>query len=668
MHLTLVSIGFSTSDMLPEHTTEIALDPGSDALPVIVIGAGPVGVRVVLEICRQLPDYPIRLFSDEPWTPNKRIKRNPFITAEIDHAELNQTIGLTEKNHVITHFNESVVSIDRENRSITTRYGNCYVYRHVILATGSQPNVPRIPGIGLAGVHTFRDMTDTQQLYASITRSRHTVVIGGGVLGLEAAKAMRRFNTRVTVIEHSDHLLFQQLDVQGAEFLRMHMELRGIRIRTNESVRQILGSLTVQGVELRSGETFKCDTIILAVGIQPNIELARDAGLVSRRGIMVNDRLQTSDPLIYAVGECVEHRGVISGLIAPGYEQAYVVARALADRPAMYTGSISVTNLQVAGYPVFSMGDVQESQWEADAPIFVDQTRGIYRKLTIERDRLVGVIALGDWSDIPRLREMVYNKRRLMPWHLWRFRKTGRLWHNEGVVDLLSWPSSATLCNCTGISLARLYRELDNGASSVEDLTAATGAGTVCGTCKPLLVNLIHCSGVDTDGNRHLFAGASMIVALLTLLFLIPFGLPINQSTQNPLPWNDAFYQLSGYVLFVFGVILGLLSLRKRIIGFTWGSIKEWRLFHIIFGVMTTALLLFHTGLRLGHELNFLLMISFIGLLLSGSMLGGLYGFERRMPAGWIRRTRRLSQWAHLLLFWPFPLLLGIHIAKTYGF
>ncbi|MGD8589459.1 MAG: FAD-dependent oxidoreductase [Chromatiales bacterium] len=657
--------------MLPQTSSEIALYPEPDILPVIVIGAGPVGVRVVLELCRHLPECPVHLFSGEPWAPQRRFKLNSVLTSEIDQAELSQNISLSDKPHVVTHFNEYVVGIDRQSRTITTRYGNRYEYRRLILATGSDPNVPRIPGIGLAGVYTFRDMTDTDQLYTSMTRSRHTAVIGGGLLGLEAAKAMRRFNTRVTVIEHSAHLLFQQLDARGAGLLKSYMESLGIRVHTNEGVRQILGGLTVQGIELRSGVTFKCDTIILAAGVQPNIELACEAGLATGRGILVNDRLQTSDPLIYAVGECIEHRGVISGLVAPGYEQAYVVARAIADRPACYTGSISVTSLKVAGYPIFSMGDVRESHWQGDEPTFCDQSKGIYRKLVIERDRLVGVVAVGEWSEIPRLRDMIYNHRRLMPWQLWRFHKNGRIWRDEGTVDLLGWPISATLCNCTGISLARLHRELGNGAGSLEQLTAATGAGSVCGACKPLLSNLIDCVQSESDANWRTLAGISLVIVVLTLSFLLPVEWSAKQHLQEMLPgdWNSRWYALqlvTGYCLVVAGLLLALLSRYKRISSCNWKNFEHWRAFHITLGFMTVLILMLHTGLHTGQGSSLWLMLNFTGLLLSGALLGGLYGLKRWLPIDWVRRSRYLSLKAHLLLLWPLPLLVGMHITKVF--
>lgn len=655
--------------MLPEPSNEIALYPESDSLPVIVIGAGPVGVRVVLELCRHLPDCHIHLFSGEPWAPQKRIKSNSFLATEIDQAELIQNVSLSDKSHVITHFNEYVIGIDRESRTITTRYGNRYEYRHLILATGSNPKVPRIPGIGLAGVYTFRDMTDTHRLYASMTRSRHTVVIGGGLLGLEASKAMRRFNTRVTVIEHSAHLLFEQLDARGSEILQRHIESLGIRVHTNEGIRQILGGLTVQGIELRSGATFKCDTIILAAGVQPNIELACEAGLAIGRGILVNDRLQTSDPLIYAVGECIEHRGVISGQVAPGYEQAYVVARVIADRPASYTGSISVTSLKVAGYPIFSMGDVHESHWQGDDPIFYDQSQGVYRKLNIKCDRLVGVVAVGEWSEIPRLRDIIYNHRRLMPWQLWRFHNNGRIWRDEGTVDLLSWPSSATLCNCTGITLSRMHTEFDKGADSFEELTAATGAGSVCGACKPLLFNLIDCIRSESETNWRTFAGISFVILLLTLSLMLPEEWPTKQFIQELLPWEriSRWYvleQVTGYCLVAFGLFLIGLSQYKRISKRNLGNFEQWRAFHITFGFMTTIILMLHTGLHMGQGLSLWLMLNFTGLLLTGSLLGGLYGLKRWLPINWIRRTRYLSLKAHLYLLWPLPLLIGLHITK----
>ncbi|MDJ0806400.1 MAG: FAD-dependent oxidoreductase [Gammaproteobacteria bacterium] len=399
--------------------------------PIVVIGTGPVGMRMVLELNRQDPACRIQLFGNEPWLPYDRVKLSSFLAGEIAHEEINGNCEFPDNPQIDAHYNEAVTRIDRASKTVTTRYGNIYPYRYLVIATGSQPQIPTIQGVGLQGVYTFRDMTDTHRLFARKTRSRHTLILGGGLLGLECAKAMRRFNTRVTVIEQHDHLMFRQLDRTGSSLLKRHVETLGIKVIIHDSVRQILGTLGVQGVELRSGRTLRCDTVILATGISPNIDLAREAGLQTKRGILVDDCMQTSDPCVFAVGECAEHRGEIYGLVAPGYEQTAVVARRMAGQPAKYTGSIAMTSLKVVGCPLFCIGDTQQRYRDGVDPSFIDEAEGIYRKLIMDRGRLKGLIALGAWHEIPRLREILRQGNRVRPWQLWRFRRTGAVWRGE---------------------------------------------------------------------------------------------------------------------------------------------------------------------------------------------------------------------------------------------
>ncbi len=418
-------------DVFPEAKQQGEGQLDHQDIPIVVVGAGPVGVRTAQELKRQIAGCRIELFGNEPWAPYNRVKLSSYLAGEISHEEMDSTFALQDDPNIYTHFNEAVTAIDPDKRSVITRYGSVFKYRYLVIATGSRPLIPDIPGVGLQGVYTFRDMNDTHRLFARKTRSRHTLVIGGGLLGLESAKAMRRFNTRVTVVEHNAHLMFRQLDYSGSDILQKHIESLGIKVITNESVRQLLGSLRVQGVELRSGQTLRCDTVILATGVSPNIGLAKEAGLMTNRGILVNDSLQTSIPSIFAVGECVEHRGEVYGLVAPGYEQAAVVARIIAGKSAIYKGSLSVTSLRVVGCPVFSIGDIQKRDRESEMPNFTNEDIGVYRKLILDRNRLNGVIALGEWQDIPRLREMIYKRRRISPWQLWRFRKSGSLWKDR---------------------------------------------------------------------------------------------------------------------------------------------------------------------------------------------------------------------------------------------
>ena len=426
----------ATESSLPDAPFQGESQSDSHDLPIVVIGAGPVGLRTAEELVRQIGESRIEIFGNEPWALHNRVKLSSYLAGEVAHEEMEGTFKLADNSNIQTHINEAVTDINPDTKSVTTRYGNVLHYRFLVIATGSQPFVPCIPGVGLQGVYTFRDMTDTHRLFARKARSRHTLVIGGGLLGLESAKAMRRFNTRVTVVEHNAHLMFRQLDRRGSRILQQHVESLGINVITNQSVRQILGTLHVQGVELCSGQTLRCDTVILAAGVSPNIDLAKEAGLKTNRGILVNDRLQTSDPSIFAVGECVEHRGEVYGLVDPGYEQAAVAACAIAGKPAVYRGPLSVTSLKVVGYPVCSIGDVRECDRQRQGSYFKDETIGVYRQLIIDRGRLIGVIALGEWHEIPRLREMIYNRRRIKPWQLWRFRSSGMLWRNRDTENL----------------------------------------------------------------------------------------------------------------------------------------------------------------------------------------------------------------------------------------
>ena len=407
-----------------------AVQPVGKDLPIVVIGAGPVGLRLVQELRRQDPACRIELFGNERWVPYNRVKLSSFLAGEIPHDEVEGETELPDDPDIHVHGNEAVTAIERGTKSIVTRFGSVYRYRHLVIATGSQPLIPMIPGVGLQGVFTFWDMTDTQRLYARKSRSRHTLIIGGGLLGLECAKAMRRFNTRVTVIEQQQHLMFRQLDPLGAGLLQKHVEAIGITIMTNDSVREILGTYNVQGVELNSGRALKCDTVVLATGITPNIELAREAGLETRRGILVDDQLRASDPDIFAVGECAEHQGEIYGLVAPGYEQAKVAASVIAGKPTTYKGSLYVTSLKVVGYQVTSFGITQKSRI-TEVYSFMSEDEGIYRKLILEKGRLIGVVALGDWGEIPWLREGVQQRHRITLWQRWRFRRTGYLRRDE---------------------------------------------------------------------------------------------------------------------------------------------------------------------------------------------------------------------------------------------
>lgn len=636
--------------------------------PILVVGSGPAGVRFAEQVCRFGTPDPVLLLGDEPRRPYDRVRLSALVARELAPEALYCAHEIETHAQVSVLADRRVVRIDRQAKCIYDQRGDEFPYRTLVLATGSRPRVPPIPGIELPGVYLFRSMSDAQGLLARQVGSRCTVVIGGGLLGLEAARAMRRFNTHVHVVEHEARLMFHQLDAEAAAALQAHVEQLGIAVHLGERVQQIIGTYGPQGVRLRSGREIDCDTVVVATGIVPNIEIARDAGIAVGRGIRVDDRMRTSDPDVFAIGECCEHRERIYGLVGPGLEQAGIAASNVAGQPAEYRGSIVATSLKVVGCPVFSMGEIENSAKSFAAHVYRDGTR--YRRINIHRGRLIGAVGFGEW-DVARLRTTSLEQRRLWPWQLWRFRRTGNLWGDAGAARVAAWPATATVCTCRGITRATLDRALAGGAVTVAALAQATGASTVCGSCKPLLADLAGGTGAPLPMPRWLLGGSFVGAGLAAAAFAI--ALPYADTTMAPRQWDvlwtaSSYKQLSGYSLLGLAVLVSTISLRKRLPRFSFASFASWQLAHVLVGAAAVLALAAHTGFRFGANLNAWLMTCFSGLVLSGGLLGVATALVQRRAVGAVRTAQRAALWTHIVLLWPLPALLGFHILSGYYF
>lgn len=645
------------------------------AAPVIVVGTGPVGIRVAQELIARDPGRELVLFGDEPWYPYNRVRLSSLLAGDMPWEALQNPLRTDALSNVVQHHNCAVTHIDPARRELTDREGRVHRYSALVLALGSRPHVPSIPGISQQGIFCFRDMSDVMALSARRVRSRHAVVLGGGLLGLEAARGLSRAGTRVTVLEHTTHLMSTQLDREAGELLAAQMQQSGIRVITGQTVQKIVGDGHVRAVRLQDAE-IPCDTLVIAAGIRPNIELARAAGLRVNRGIVIDDQCRTSDPAIYAVGECAEHHGAVYGLVAPGFEQAAVVAHRLTGEAAEYLGSRTVARLKVLGQTVISMGDVQD----ADNPLWAKVWRyrasggGVYRKLITRSGRLAGVIAIGDWPELNRIQEAVQMRRRVYPWQRWRFMRSGLLWPEGVAMRVGDWPADAIVCNCMGVTRGALSAAIAGGCTQIEALMACTGASTVCGSCGPLLAELAGAGPVrtDTDGRRTVLLTAFLAVLAVAAFVLSP-TIPAANSVDDPLYrlgtlWRDGFWkQVSGFTVLGLGVLGLSLSARKRIPRITLGQFGFWRALHAASGVAAILLLLLHTGLQTGERLNAWLLVDFLGL----SLLGAVAAFSVTLPAGQSRLQRSLQRWltrTHLYLVWPLPALLGFHVLSVYYF
>jgi nitrite reductase (NADH) large subunit len=369
--------------------------------PLIVIGNGMAAARLVDELARRaLGRYAVAVIGEEPRLAYNRVLLSALLADEVgfDDIELRPARWWRDRG-VTLRYGVRATAVDAAARNVTLAGGTRLSFSKLVFATGSQPIKPDIPGMDLPGVLTFRDVDDVNAIAASKAAGTRVVVIGGGLLGLEAAYGLAKAGARVTLLHLMDRLMERQLDQRAALMLQRAVEARGIAVRLQAQTARIAGNGRVEGVELRDGTTIAADAVVVAVGIRANAALARTAGIEVGRGIVVDDHLETNAAGVHAIGECAEHRGCCYGLVEPAYEQAQLLARRLAGERASYPGSVLATNLKVSGVNVFSAGDFLGALAEAEEIVLSDPAAGVYKKLVIAHGRLVGAVLFGDTAD-----------------------------------------------------------------------------------------------------------------------------------------------------------------------------------------------------------------------------------------------------------------------------
>lgn len=368
---------------------------------LVVIGNGMAGVRTVEELLKLAPArYDITVLGAEPHGNYNRIQLSPVLAGEKKIEDIiTHPREWYAQSGITLHTNDPVTSVDCASRSVQTLSGRRAQYDRLLIATGSQPFVLPVPGRGLPGVVAFRTIEDVEVMLDAVRQHKRAVVIGGGLLGLECANGLARQGMEVTLVHLMDWLMERQLDPVASGLLQASLETRGLRFKLKAQTDCILGEERVTGVRFKDGSEVAADLVVMAAGIVPDIALAKAAGLVCERGLVVDDALCTSDPAVFAVGECAQHRKICYGLVAPLWEQARVIAARLADdSTAVYQGSVVSTRLKVTGIDLFSAGNFMGDDG-TDALVFRDPRRGIYKKLVLRDGRIDGAVLYGDVQD-----------------------------------------------------------------------------------------------------------------------------------------------------------------------------------------------------------------------------------------------------------------------------
>jgi len=464
---------------------------------LVVIGNGMVGQRF-LESLPTDGHFDITVIGEEPRPAYDRVQLSAFFSGKTADDLSMVEAGFFAKNNIALKLNERVVSIDRDTRVVRTSNDLTLEYDTLILATGSYPFVPPIAGRERPHCHVYRTIEDLEAIRASSQGARVGAVVGGGLLGLEAAKALRDLGLETNVIEFAPRLMALQVDDGGGNMLRRKIEALGVRVLTGKNTKHIdAGANARHSMNFIDGSVLETDVIVFSAGIRPRDELARAAGLAigERGGIVIDDTCKTSDPNIYAIGECALWRGRTFGLVAPGYDMARVVAAAVttAPAPATFRGADMSTKLKLLGVGVASIGDAHAASPGARAYSFIDERREVYKKLVVNEDgsRLLGAVLVGDTDDYGSWLQTMLNSLPLPehPEDLILPPRAGSS-HSAGS-GVAALPPEAQICSCNNISKASICAAVENGCTTIGALKKATRAATSCGGCAPLVTQVL---------------------------------------------------------------------------------------------------------------------------------------------------------------------------------
>ncbi|MDR7238402.1 nitrite reductase large subunit NirB [Neobacillus drentensis] len=512
---------------------------------LVMIGNGMAGVRTMEEILKVATEpFKITIFGQEPYPNYNRIKLSNILQGDTNFEDIIiNPLDWYKENNIQLFTGETIVNINVEEQRVVSNLGREVEYDELIIATGSKSFILPIPGADKIGVTGFRDINDCEMMIKSAQQYKKAVVIGGGLLGLEAARGLLNLGMKVDVVHLMPHLMERQLDPVASSLLKAELEAQGMNFLMEKETVEIIGDERVTGLRFKDGSQVEADLVVMAIGIKSNIEVARNNGIYVNRGIVVNDFMETSVPHIYAVGECAEHREIVYGLVAPLYEQGKVLAnRICGNLGEPYQGSVTGTQLKVAGVDLFSAGEIFEDGTTKSIMVY-NEYDGVYKKVLTRNNMIVGVVLYGDTKDSTKLFRMLTKKEDISG--MTSISVLQSECSAEGSNDdVASMANDELVCGCNGVTKGAIVEAIKTqGLTTLDQVSHCTNAGRSCGRCKPMVSSILaHTLGDQFDeaaAQKTSLCGCTTLSRDEVVAEIKQKGLTSVKEVMNVLEWNN---------------------------------------------------------------------------------------------------------------------------------